>query len=211
MPFWKKRSPNIRTPNRLWRKARAASGLFWTICIQPCRQDQTLYSHCLNTSLLGMAFAKYLGWGDKKIQEVGRAAMLHDIGMTRVPAAILNKTGALSEEEMDLMKRHPKAGFLMLKTLAPMSREGLLLVLQHHENGDGSGYPEGLTLDKIHTLAKLMRIIDSFETLISSRGRPRVSPTEALWLMRQDWQQGGIYDVGLLAEFIRFMGADDKE
>jgi hypothetical protein len=56
-----------------------------------------------------------------------------------------------------------------------------------------------------------MRIIDSFETLISSRGRPRVSPTEALWLMRQDWQQGGIYDVGLLAEFIRFMGADDKE
>jgi HD-GYP domain-containing protein (c-di-GMP phosphodiesterase class II) len=175
-----------------------------------CRRDQTLYAHCLNTSLLGMAFAKYLGWGDKKIQEVGRAAMLHDIGMTRVPASILRKNGALSEAEMELVKKHPRDGFLMLKTLAPMSREGLLLVLQHHENGDGSGYPEGLTLTQIHTLAKLMHIIDSFETLISSRSRPKASPTEALWIMRQDWQQSGIYDAGLLAEFIKFMGADDK-
>ena len=98
----------------------------------------------------------------------------------------------------------------MLKTLAPMSREALLLVLQHHENGDGSGYPEGLTLVKIHTLAKLMRIVDSFETLISSRYQPKVSPPEALWIMRQDWQQSGIYDVGLLAEFIKFMGKDEK-
>lgn len=171
--------------------------------------DQTLYSHCLNTSLLGMAFARYLGWEDRKIREVGRGALLHDIGMTKVPAAILVKKGELSEEEWELVKKHPQAGFAMLKAFSVMSREALLMVLQHHENGDGSGYPEGLKMAQIHPSARVMRIIDSFEALGSPRSwRPEHPPVQALWIMRQEWQQSGKYDVGLLVEFIKFIAGE---
>jgi putative nucleotidyltransferase with HDIG domain len=177
-----------------------------------CRHDQDLYSHCLNTCLLAMAFARHLGWQERNIREVGRGALLHDIGMTRITPEILKKTAKLSPEEEDLVKKHPTTGFLMLKTLSLMSREALLLVLQHHENGDGSGYPEGIKLAKIHPLARMMRIVDSFESLVSRRAwRPAFPPRTALWIMRRDWQEKGIYDVGLLVEFIRFMAMEKEE
>lgn len=176
------------------------------------RYDQNLYSHSLNTSLLCMAFANYLGWEDRKICELGRGALLHDLGMVRVPASILTKTDRLSEEEWEVVKKHPHQGFVLLKTMSPMSREALLIVLQHHENGDGSGYPEGLKMARIHLLARVMRLIDSFEALVSPRswrlGNP---PIQALWIMRQEWQASGIFDAGLLSEFIKFIAGQEQE
>jgi|WetSurMetagenome_2_1015567.scaffolds.fasta_scaffold16494_2 putative nucleotidyltransferase with HDIG domain len=176
-----------------------------------CRYDQGLYSHCLNTSLLSMAFARHLGWEDQKIRELGQGALLHDIGMTRIPAQILNKKGKLADEDWELVKKHPKTGYLMLKTLSLMTRGSLFLVLQHHENGDGSGYPDGLKLAKIHLFARVMRIIDSFEAQISPRSwRPPNPPAKALWTMRQDWQQSGMFDAGILIEFIKFVAAEQQ-
>jgi HD-GYP domain-containing protein (c-di-GMP phosphodiesterase class II) len=175
------------------------------------RHDQSLYSHCLNTSLLGMSFGKHLGLPDQKIRDLGRGALLHDIGMTRVPAPILAKKGKLSDDEWELVKKHPYAGYIMLKTFSLMGREALLMVLQHHENGDGSGYPDGLTMVKIHPLARVMRLLDSFEALVSPRSwRSGHLPSQALWIMRQEWQQSGMYDVGLLAELIKFIAGDEQ-
>jgi HD-GYP domain-containing protein (c-di-GMP phosphodiesterase class II) len=176
------------------------------------RYDQNLYSHSLNTSLLAMAFANYLGWEERKIGEMGRGALLHDLGMIRVPPAILGKRGSLSEEEWEVVKKHPYHGFVLLKTLSPISREALLVVLQHHENGDGSGYPEGLKMGRIHPLARMMRLIDSFEALVSPRNwRPGNPPSQALWIMRQEWQTSGIFDAGLLAEFIKFIAGQEQQ
>jgi HD-GYP domain-containing protein (c-di-GMP phosphodiesterase class II) len=176
-----------------------------------CRYDQTIYSHSLNASLLIMAFGKHLGWADRKIQELGRGGLLHDIGMTRIPIPILNKKEELTEEEWESVKKHPYSGYIMLKTLSLLQRESLLLVLQHHENGDGSGYPDGLTLAKIHPNARLMRIIDSFEAMVSPRSwRSANPPAKALWIMRQDWQDSGKYDAALLIEFIKFIAGDKQ-
>ncbi len=143
---------------------------------------------------------------------MGRGALLHDIGMTRVPAAMLNKKGKLSDDEWDLVKRHPYSGYVLLKTLSIMKRETLFLILQHHENGDGSGYPDGLKMTRIHLFARVMRIIDSFDALVSPRSwRQGHPPAEALWIIRQDWQQKGIFDAVLLVEFIKFMAGDHQE
>jgi putative nucleotidyltransferase with HDIG domain len=173
------------------------------------RHDQTLYSHCLNTSLLAMAFAHYLGWEDRKIRELGRGALLHDIGKTRVPVAVLDKKGSWTEEEWELIRKHPFAGFTMLRAFSIMSREALLIVLQHHENGDGSGYPNGLKMANIHPLAQVMRLIDSFEAMVSPRSwRPGHPPVKALWIMRQDWQRSGMYDAVLLAKLIKFIAGE---
>jgi HD-GYP domain-containing protein (c-di-GMP phosphodiesterase class II) len=175
------------------------------------RHDQNLYSHCLNTSLMSMAFASHLGWEDHKIRELGRGSLLHDIGMTRVPAEILAKKGKLTEEEQGQVKKHPYAGFVMLKAFFPISREALLMILQHHENGDGSGYPQGLKKARIHPYARVLRLVDSFDALVSPRSwRPGYPPVKALWIMRQDWQQSGMFDVGLLVELIKFIAGEEK-
>ena len=87
-----------------------------------CRYDQNLYSHCLSTSLLSMAFARHLGLAGAQNPGTGAGGLLHDIGMTRVPAAVLNKQGKLSDDEYDLVKRHPYSGYVMLKTLSVMKR-----------------------------------------------------------------------------------------
>jgi HD-GYP domain-containing protein (c-di-GMP phosphodiesterase class II) len=90
-----------------------------------------------------------------------------------------------------------------------MSREALLMVLHHHENGDGSGYPEGLKLVSIYPLARVLRLIDSFEALASPRSwRAGHPPAQFLWIMRQDWQRSGMFDVSLLVEFIRFIAGE---
>jgi putative nucleotidyltransferase with HDIG domain len=173
------------------------------------RHDQNLYSHCLNTSLLGMAFASYLGWKDRKICELGRGALLHDIGMIKIPAAIMDKKDKLSEEEWELVKKHPHNGFVMLKSMSVLSREAMLMALQHHENGDGSGYPAGLKMNSIHLFAQVMGLIDSFEALVSPRSwRPGNPPAQALWIMRQEWQESGRFNVGLLVEFIKFIAGE---
>ena len=84
------------------------------------------------------------------------------------------------------------------------------MVLYHHERMDGSGYPDGLKMAKIHPLARVMRLIDSFEALVSPRSwRPGHPPAEALWIMRQDWQESGMFDAGLLAEFIKFIAEEE--
>jgi HD-GYP domain-containing protein (c-di-GMP phosphodiesterase class II) len=170
------------------------------------RGDHNLFSHSLNCSLLSMGFGTYLGWGVKNICDLSRAALLHDIGLTLVPLTILNKPGALTSEEMEAVKKHTRRGYYLLQTFFPFSRDTLLAVLQHHENGDGSGYPEGLNLPMIHPMARMLRIIDSYNALTSPRSwRPAYKPEKALWILRQEWQESGIFDASLLMEFINFL------
>jgi len=174
-----------------------------------CQRDRTLYSHCLHTSLLAMAFTHYLGWPESKSQDLGRAALLHDIGLTRVPEEILKKPGALDEAEWELIKKHPRTGFTLLEAFSLLNRNALLTVLQHHENIDGSGYPNGLKSYQIHPMARILRIIDSFESLTSPRyWRSAHEPYQALWIMRQDWQTSGAFDASLLVNFIKFLSGE---
>lgn len=77
---------------------------------------------------------------------------------------------------------------------------------QHHENGDGSGHPWGLPLKSIHPRARVVRIIDSYESVTSQRPwRPGLSPKEALWAMRREWQQSRVYDKTVLMAFVKFL------
>jgi HD-GYP domain-containing protein (c-di-GMP phosphodiesterase class II) len=173
------------------------------------RRDLSLFSHGLNTSLLGMAFAHFLRWPERQVRDFARGALLHDVGMTKVPPAILTKKGKLTPEEQEEIRKHPTAGFHLLKEAPLLSRGSLLLIIQHHEHGDGSGYPAGLKLAFIHPLARMMRLIDSFDALVSPRHwRPGYPPVRALWIMRQDWQKRGMFDARLLADFIRFLGGE---
>ncbi len=170
------------------------------------QHDNTLYNHCLNVSMLGMAFVTYLGWPQEKARDFGLGALLHDIGMTKNSCELLQKTGPLSWEEREQIERHPSRGFALLKNFTCIWRDPLLMVLHHHENGDGSGYPQELKLPMIHPWARILRIVDSYEAMTSARPwRQPWSPQEALRILRSDWEVSQIYDPIYLKAFIKFL------
>ncbi len=170
------------------------------------RHSYRLYTHCLHVSLLGLAFTRFLNWDGEEILEFGLGALIHDIGLIHTPRLILEKQGLLAPEEMALVKRHPLDGYLMMQELASLRREALQMVLQHHENGDGSGYCSGLKINAIHPWARILRILDSYEAMTAQRPwRPAMEPKEALWIMRTDWEKSKLFDHHYLTSFIRFL------
>ena len=82
------------------------------------------------------------------------------------------------------------------------------MVLHHHENGDGSGYPDGLKIDGIHHWARILRILDSYEAMTAERPwRHAMEPKEALWLMRNGWEKNKLFDKNYLQTFIKFLAS----
>jgi len=172
------------------------------------RQGLRLYSHCLQVSILGMAFTCFLGWTADKAQNLGLGALIHDIGMSQIPQAILDKPGQLTEEDWTRIRRHPMEGFRLMKNNVHLRYEALQMIYQHHENGDGSGYPEGQRLITIHNWARILRIVDSYEAMTSERPwRPAMDPREALWTMRNYWETNRTYEGNLLKAFFKFLAS----
>jgi len=129
--------------------------------------------------------AEAAGLSDAEVQAVRTAALLHDIGNMAVPEHILSKPDALTPEEFDRVKIHPRVGAEILKNVpfgAPVSE----LVLSHHERWDGLGYPAGIRGDKIPIGARILAIADCFSTLQADRPyRPARSERDAIALLRE--------------------------
>lgn len=131
-----------------------------------------------------------------KIEQIVKAAQLHDIGKIAIPEWILLKDGRLSEGEMDILKTHTTKGCEMVHLLGQTSEEEYNrichnVVLYHHEKYDGTGYPYGLKKDKIPTEAQIVALADMYDVLIHGEGkRKRFTKDEAFqMIMRDDFGQ----------------------
>ena len=148
--------------------------------------------------------AEAAGLSDADVQAVRTAALLHDIGNMAVPEHILSKPDALTPEEFDRVKIHPRVGAEILKNVpfgAPVSD----LVLTHHERWDGLGYPAGLRGDAIPVGARVLAIADCFSTLQADRPyRPARSEEEAIALLRE--YSGSSFDPALVDLLITRLG-----
>jgi putative two-component system response regulator len=103
-----------------------------------------------------------------KIEQVRVAAMVHDIGKIAVPDSILTKIGKLTPQEFALIKRHPQVGATIVENIS-LFRSEALLVRHHHENWDGSGYPQGVAGEQIPMGARLLNIADSMDAMLMHR------------------------------------------
>lgn len=130
--------------------------------------DDVTHQHCLLVTGLAAAFSTSLGLGERDRHLLTKGALLHDIGKTRIPAEILNKPGALTADEIAVMRSHPKLGHDMLAG-GDFEREILDVVQNHHEFLDGSGYPNGLRGGEIQHLVRLITVCDVFAALIERR------------------------------------------
>jgi ribonuclease P protein subunit RPR2 len=103
--------------------------------------------------------------------------LLHDIGKLAVPDAILNKTGALTDEEWELMRGHPEAGVRILSPI-PFLGRAIDVVRHHHERWDGSGYPAGLAGESIPMWARIFAVVDAVDAMTSDRPYRDALPLE---------------------------------
>ena len=161
--------------------------------------------HCLNTSILCIAFGKHIGLNDVDLNLLGQGAMLHDIGKVRVPPAVLDKPGPLTEEERQVVRRHPLDGEAVLKLTRQLPDKVMEIVRSHHERLDGKGYPDGLAGDAVPLGARIVGIVDTYDSLTSdSPYRPASSAADALRVLRTEGADA--YGKDLIQEFIRCLG-----
>lgn len=132
------------------------------------RFDDATHQHCLLVAGLAAGFAQNLGLSRADCERLTQAALLHDVGKSRIPLAILNKPGPLDAAERAVMQAHPVLGYEMLQGHGYAS-DMLAVVRSHHELLDGSGYPDRLADRAISDLVRLVTICDIYGALIDHR------------------------------------------
>jgi len=163
-----------------------------------CHHTDT-YRHCLYVTGFAVAFAQHLGMREDDQRRLTRAALLHDVGKAFIPVAILNKPGALTEEETRIIRKHPRLGYEALAAQGGFPPEMLDVVLHHHEFLDGTGYPNGLQGDRISDIVRLTTIVDVYSALVEKRPH-RLAFTHAKAFATME-QMTGKFDQHLLQVF----------
>ena len=159
-----------------------------TDCLQMMpHEEDYLYHHSVDVGIIAGCLSFWMGRSYHEIEETILGALLHDIGKALIPLKVLNKPGALTDEEMHLVRFHSLRGYKFLKQYGDFSQSVLLCALQHHERIDGSGYPMAVKGDKIHPYAKLIAIADVFDAMTSVRSYgKRATPYEAVEIMKRE-------------------------
>lgn len=163
-------------------------------------KDPYTEGHCERLSRYAVRLGERLGLPPDHITALRRAGIVHDIGKVAVSEAILLKPGPLTQEEWEIMRRHPEDGE---RICSPLKSFRLVLpaIRHHHEKLDGSGYPDGLTGENIPLLARVIETVDVFDALSTNRPyRPALSPEESFAVMRKEAQRGW-WDISLVEEF----------
>jgi putative nucleotidyltransferase with HDIG domain len=162
--------------------------------------------HSERVTALAVEIGVKLGLGPKELEVLHRGGLLHDIGKIGIPAAVLDKAGHLTEQEIAIMREHPRKGARILEPI-PAYAEVIPIVLQHHEWFDGTGYPDGLAGEEISLGGRIFAVADVFDALTSDRpyrsGQDRES---AIALIRQG--VGRQFDPKVVQAFLEVMAEE---
>jgi len=131
-------------------------------------KDEHTGEHVARVGDLSAELARSVGMPEDTVDDFGFAAMLHDVGKLHVPDRILLKPGALDEAEWTVMRRHTIWGEQILGGSSAFER-ARVICRSHHENWDGTGYPDGLRGESIPLPARIVRLVDVFDALLSDR------------------------------------------
>jgi HD-GYP domain-containing protein (c-di-GMP phosphodiesterase class II) len=166
-------------------------------------RDPYTAGHQRRTADLAMQLASQIGLSAHAVKGIHMAGLIHDIGKISIPAEILSKPGRLNAAEIQLIRRHPQAAYDILKKIDfPWPVD--LIVLQHHERIDGSGYPQGLTGEETLIEARILCVADVVEAIASHRPyRPALGIDKALAEISAN--SGRLYDPHVVAACLRLL------
>jgi putative nucleotidyltransferase with HDIG domain len=131
--------------------------------------DNYTFSHSVNVCALSLLVGTWMGLNRTDLEILGIGALLHDIGKIFISHDILNKPSLLEPNEYEIIKTHTNKGYELLKEKICISFISAHIAYQHHERVDGSGYPRGLTGDKIHRFAKIVAVADVYDAMTTQR------------------------------------------
>jgi putative two-component system response regulator len=161
-----KRTAEVQTALDKWRKA--THGIVESTAHAVEARDPYTAGHQKRVAKIACAIARKLGLSQNRIEGLHMAALIHDLGKISIPAEILSKPSRLSEIEFSLVREHPKVGYDILRGIEfpwPLAE----VVYQHHERINGSGYPRGLSGDKMLEETKILAVSDVIEAMASDR------------------------------------------
>ncbi len=142
-------------------------------------KDPYTHGHCERVSHYARAAAERLGLSDAELRVTCYAALLHDVGKIGVSDGVLNKPGPLLPEERKLVEAHVRIGHDLLNGV-PALRDVASAVLYHHERYDGTGYPEGLSGDRIPMASRIVAVVDAYCAMLDERSyKPPYPPEKA--------------------------------
>ena len=146
----------------------AYSTTLWALVAALDAREHEVSNHSQRVVRFTQAIARRVGIPEKELPDIGRGALLHDIGKIGITDAVLLKPGKLTEEEWTVMRTHPQIGFDILKSI-PFLGSPADLVLSHQERFDGSGYPRHLSGDAVPLGARVFAIADTYDAITSDR------------------------------------------
>src|SRR3982751_2915497 len=165
-------------------------------------KDQVTHGHIRRVQSYATTLAREVGVKDDGLlKAIEAAALLHDMGKLAVPEYILNKPGRLTDAEFEKMKLHASVGADILSAI-DFPYPVVPIVRHHHENWDGTGYPDGLKGTDIPIGARILSVVDCFDALTSDRPyRPRLSDEDAIQILLE--RRATMYDPLIVDTFIR--------
>lgn len=168
--------------------------------------DESAYYHSVNVTVLSLILARALGITDAgTMRGIAQGAVLHDVGKSMLPSQLLLKEGGLTAPETKLYQMHPAYGLKIMQPATTLSDEVRAIILFHHELCDGSGYPKGVTADKISQAVRIVTIANAYDNLCNPRAVKQArTPAEALSHMYRN--ELAKYDKSALSAFIKSLG-----
>jgi len=171
-------------------------------------RDYETEGHTRRVAELTLELASEMGIPEQQLVHIRRGALLHDIGKMGIPDAILFKPGKLTEEEWEVMRRHPVMAYEMLLNIDYL-KPAINIPYYHHEKWDGSGYPRGLKGEEIPLEARIFCVIDVFDALTSDRPyRSAWNREQALEYIRRE--KGRHFDPRVADLFLNKMASGDQ-
>ncbi len=169
------------------------------------RAAQKVADHTFSVFCLSLNIARKLQMSIEDQHDLGLAALLHETGWTQLPLNLMGKRTQYTKLEKNLVVKHPELAVSLLKNM-DFSEAVLTAIKQHHEAGDGSGYPDGLKNDALHEVSRVLIIADAYDESINQlNDRPGMMPTNALrdLFVRAN---KGVFEQRIVASFIEVLG-----
>lgn len=164
--------------------------------------DEATGEHCERVARNARALGRELGLSATDLDQLYWAGILHDVGKVRIPTSILQKPGALTDDEYELMKGHPRFGGELLRAISEDFQQVAAGVEAHHERFDGSGYPFGLKGEEIPLFGRILAVVDSFEAMTADRPYRRGMPP-ATAMSEIIANAGSLYDDQVVVAYAR--------
>ena len=161
-------------------------------------------AHALNVAVISLLMGRVFGFGEDEMLDVGVGALLHDIGKLELPDRVRQPDPHAAPADQALYREHVVRGVAIGKRMG-LNPGALLLIGQHHEMADGSGFPQGLNVDRMHAAARIVALVNRYDNLCDpALPAHALTPHEALSLIFA--QTRSKFDASMLNAFIRMMG-----